>query len=122
MFATLPSVLPLVRRGALRGLGVTTAARSSFLPDVPTIAESGLSGFDMSEWFALLMPARTPANIIRRVHEDTATALAHPPVKQRLAELSVSVMSSTPGELARFVRQEMDKWGPVIKAANIKAE
>jgi tripartite-type tricarboxylate transporter receptor subunit TctC len=122
MFATLPSVLSLVRNGSLRGLAVTSTARSSFLPDVPTIAESGLPGFDMSEWFALLMPAKTPVEIIRRVHETTMAALAHPPVKQRLEELSTSVTPSTPEELASFVKREMNKWGPVIKAANIKAE
>jgi tripartite-type tricarboxylate transporter receptor subunit TctC len=122
MFATLPSVLSLVRSGSLRGLAVTTAVRSSFLPDVPTIAESGLPGFEMSEWFALLMPAKTPVEIIRKVHEDKTAALAHPPVRQRLEELSTSVTPSTPHELASFIKHEMDKWGPVIKAANIKAE
>lgn len=122
MFATLPSTLSLVRSGTLRALAVTTAARSPLLPDVPTIAESGLPGFDMSEWFALFMPVKTPAEIVRQVHKTAMTALAYRPVKQRLEELSASVTPSSPAELATFIKREMSKWGPVIKAANIRAE
>jgi tripartite-type tricarboxylate transporter receptor subunit TctC len=122
MFATLPSVLSLIRTGSLRALALTTAERSSFAPDVPTIAESGVRGFDMSEWFALFAPVRTPDEIVRRVHDDVVAALGHPPVKQRMSEIAASVMTSTPAELSAFLKQEMDKWGPVIRDANINAE
>jgi tripartite-type tricarboxylate transporter receptor subunit TctC len=122
MFATLPSARPLIESDAIRALAVTSVARSTFAPNTPTIVESGLAGFDVSDWHALFMPAKTPADIVRKVHDDTVTALAHPPVKQRFGELAVEVVTSTPAEATAYLKSEMEKWSQVIKGANIKAE
>jgi tripartite-type tricarboxylate transporter receptor subunit TctC len=121
-FGTLPSTLPLVRGGQLRALAVTSAQRSVFAPELPTIAESGVPGYDYSSWYALYVPAKTPADIVRKLHDDTVAALAHPQVKQRLAEIATAITPSTTAELAALLKSDMDQWGPIIKAANIKGE
>ena len=122
MFATLPSVLPQIESGAIRALAVTSASRVPFAPSIATIAESGLPGFDVSDGHSLYVPAKTPAEIVTKVHGDVHAALAHPPVKQRLEELAVAVVTSTPAELSAYLKSEMQKWGALIKEANIKAE
>jgi tripartite-type tricarboxylate transporter receptor subunit TctC len=119
-FAVMASGLPLVQSGQLRALGVTTAARVPTAPEVPTIAEAGVPGYDTSSWFAFFVPARTPPDIIRKMHSDTVAVLAEPPIKAKLDALGVVVIGSTPQELGAHLKAEMDKWGPVIKAANIK--
>ncbi len=122
IFANFPSTLPYVQSGQLRGLAVTTAARQPEVPDLPTIAESGLPGFDVSSWFALFVAAKTPKDIVAKLHHDAVAALHHPPVKQRYAQLGATVVASTPAELAAHLRSEMERWGPVIKAAGIKVD
>jgi tripartite-type tricarboxylate transporter receptor subunit TctC len=119
-FAVMASGLPLVQSGQLRALGVTTATRVPTAPEVPTIAEAGVPGYDTSSWFAFFVPARTPPDIIRKMHSDTVAVLAEPPIKAKLDALGVVVIGSTPQELGAHLKAEMDKWGPVIKAANIK--
>jgi len=104
MFAVMPTVLPQIRAGQLRALGVTTARRVPQMPELPTLAESGVPGFDVSGWFALFMPARTPAEIVRRVHVDAVAALADPSIRGRLESLGIVVIGSTPGELAAHLR------------------
>jgi len=118
MFANIGSVLPLIQGDKLRGFAVTTAKRTPALP-VPTIAESGLPGFDVSSWYAFLAPARTPPDVIRKMHADTVTALTDPVTKDRLEQLGVVVAGSAPQELAAHLQVEMEKWGPIIKAAGI---
>jgi tripartite-type tricarboxylate transporter receptor subunit TctC len=118
----LPSTLPLVRNGQLRALAVTSAERSEFAPELPTIAESGVPGYNYSSWYALYVPARTPGGIIQKLHDDTVAALLRSAVKQRLAEIATVVTPSTPAELATLLRSDMELWGPIIKAANIKGE
>ena len=103
----------------MRALAVTTAKRSPAAPDVPTLAESGLPGFDVSGWYAFFVPTNTPAPIVRKIHADTAAALADPAIRGRLEELGLFVVGSTPAELGRFLKSEMDKWGPLIKEAGI---
>ncbi len=119
MFNTIGTALPLVRGRQLRGLAVTTAARFRTAPDLPTIAESGVPGFDVSSWFAFFVPAKTPPEIIRKLHADTASVLAEPAIKQRMEHLGVAPGSSTPAALAAHLKSEMDKWGPIIKQAGI---
>jgi tripartite-type tricarboxylate transporter receptor subunit TctC len=119
MFNNIGAVLPLIQGGKLRGLAVTTAKRTPAVPHMPTIAEAGVPGFDVSSWYALLAPARTPPEIIRKMHEDTVAALSDPTTKERLEQLGVVVVGSTPEELAAFLKAEMDKWAPVIKEAGI---
>ncbi|MEA2960193.1 MAG: hypothetical protein QOI46_291, partial [Alphaproteobacteria bacterium] len=103
-----------------RALGVTTASRVPTAPEVPTIAESGVPGYDTSSWFAFFVPAKTPSEIVRKMHADTVAALAEPAIKAKLDQLGVMVVGSTPDELGAHLKTEMEKWAPVIKAANIK--
>ena len=115
------SSLPLARQGQLRALAVTTAKRLSVAPDVPTMAEAGVSGVEVSSWSAFFVPARTPQEIIRKIHTDTVAALAESAVREKLEQGGVVVIGSTPDVLASFLRSEMDRWGQVIKESNIRA-
>ena len=119
-FAVMASGLPLAQSGQLRALGVTTATRVPTAPEVPTIAEAGVPGYDTSSWFAFFVPAKTPSEIVRKMHADTVAALAEPAIKAKLDQLGVMVVGSTPEELGAHLKTEMEKWAPVIKAANIK--
>ncbi len=119
-FAVMASGLPLVRAGQVRALGVSTANRQPIAPDVPTIAEAGVPGYDTSSWFAFFVPAKTPPEIVRKMHADTVAAMAEPAIKAKLDALGVIAVGSTPDALAAHLKAEMAKWGPVIKAANIK--
>jgi tripartite-type tricarboxylate transporter receptor subunit TctC len=119
-FAVMASGLPLVQAGQLRALGITTATRVEQAKDVPTIAEAGVPGYDTSSWFAFFVPAKTPPEIIRKMHADTVTALADPQTKTKLDALGVIPVGSTPEALGAHLKTEMEKWAPVIKAANIK--
>jgi len=119
-FAVMASGLPLVRSGQLRALGVTTAARVAAAPEVPTIAEAGVPGYDTSSWFAFFVPAKTPPEIIHKMHADTVAALAEPQIRAKLDALGVVVVGSTPVQLGTHLKAEMERWAPVIKAANIK--
>jgi tripartite-type tricarboxylate transporter receptor subunit TctC len=119
MFNNTGAVLPLIQSGKLRGLAVTSAKRTPAAPDLPPIAESGVPGFDVSSWYALFAPLKTPPEIVRKMNADTLAALTDATTKARLEQLGVAVIGSTPEELGRFLKAEMDKWGPVIKDANI---
>ena len=120
MFNNTGAVLPLIQSGQLRGLAVTTAKRSNAMPDVPTIAEAGVPGFEVSSWYAVFAPARTPPDIIAKANADIVAAINHPVTKERLEQLGVVVLGSTPDGLAAHLKSEMDKWGPVIRDAAIK--
>lgn len=119
-FAVMGSGLPLVQSGQLRALAVTTDKRMASAPDVPTIAESGVPGYDSSSWFAFFAPAKTPAAIVRKVQADTAVVLRDPAVKARLEQIGMVIVGSTPEEMAASLKGDIAKWGPVIKAAGIK--
>ena len=103
-FDNMPSIIGHVRAGAVRALAVTTRERVPVVPDLPTIAEAGVPGFDVSSWFGFFVPVRTPQEIIARLNADT------------------NARGTTPGELAAFLKSEIDKWGPVIRDARIKVE
>lgn len=122
MFNNIGAVLPLIQAGKLRGLAVTTAKRAVAVPELPTIAESGVSGFDVSSWYAFFLPAKTPPEIVRRASADTAAAIKDPATKEKLEKLGVVVVGSTPQALAAHLKSEMDKWGPVIREAGIKGD
>jgi tripartite-type tricarboxylate transporter receptor subunit TctC len=121
MFNVMSSVLPQVRAGQMRGLAVTTAKRVPAAADFPTFAEAGLPGFEVTGWFGFFVPAKTPPDIVAKIHADTSTALADPVLRGRLEDLGIVVVGSTPAELAAFLKAETDKWGPVIKEAGIRA-
>jgi tripartite-type tricarboxylate transporter receptor subunit TctC len=118
MFNNIGAVLPLIQGSKLRGLAVTTATRAPALPELAPIAET-VPGYDVSSWYAIFAPAKTPPEIIAKLHADIAAALADTATKQRLEQLGVIVVGSTPAELAAFFKREMDKWGPLIKEAGI---
>jgi tripartite-type tricarboxylate transporter receptor subunit TctC len=119
-FAVMASGLPMVQAGKLRALAVSTAKRQATAPDVPTIAEAGVPDYDTSSWFAFVVPAKTPPEIIRKMNADTVAVLREPAIKARLDKLGVIVVGSTPEALGAHLKDEMAKWAPVIKAANIK--
>jgi tripartite-type tricarboxylate transporter receptor subunit TctC len=120
-FNTTGSLLQTVRSGQLRGLAVTTAQRFPTAPELPTIAESGIPGFDVSSWYSLWVPAKTPPDIIAKLNAATVTALAEGAVRARFETLGVVVESSTPQGLGALLQSEIEKWGPIIKAAGISA-
>jgi len=121
-FAVMASGLPLAQQGQIRALAVTTASRAAMAPDIPTIAESGVNGYDMSSWFAFVVPAKTPAAIVQKIQADTAAVLKEPAIKERLDKLGVVIVGSTQAELAAHLKAEMERWEPVIKRANIKVQ
>jgi len=112
----------MVRNGQLRGLAVTSAERVPAAPDLPTFAEAGMPGFDVSSWVELFVPARTPAAVVNKIHADVVNALSDSAIKRKLEDVGVAVVASTPARLSAFLEAEMDKWGPVVKDANIKPE
>lgn len=122
IFADISTTLPQVRAGAANGLAVSTAKRSSLAPDLPTIAEAGLPGYDLAAWFAAFVPARTPKPIIDKLHEAFVAALNDPPVQEKLLKAGIEPEASTPDELKAFVASEIGKWAAIVKAAGIQPE
>jgi tripartite-type tricarboxylate transporter receptor subunit TctC len=121
-FAVMASGLPLAQQGQLRALAVTTATRAPMAPDVPTLAESGVPGYDMSSWFAFVVPAKTPPAIVAKIQSDTAAVLKEATIRERLDKLGVIIVGSTQAELAAHLKAEMERWEPVIRRANIKVQ
>lgn len=117
MMSTLPVVIQHVKAGRLRALAVTTKVRSRAAPELPTIAESGLPGYEMSQWFGLLAPARTPAASISRLNAEVVKAMNIPDVRERLTAQGVDAVATTPQEFAFHINSEMEKWAKVIKAS-----
>ncbi|MCR0985340.1 Bug family tripartite tricarboxylate transporter substrate binding protein [Roseomonas populi] len=115
----LPSYVPLAKEGKIRALAVTTAQRSSDLPDVQTVQEAGFQGFEASAWYALAAPAGTPAEIVGRLNAATNAFLGSEKGKDALARLSMQGVGGTPAELKEFIAAELRKWGPVVRDANI---
>jgi len=121
-FSPISAALPLVRDGRLVALGVSSAKRSSALPNVPTIAASGLPGFDYNLWVGMFAPAGTPADIVEKINRDVNRVLREPDVKERMTALGAEAMMMTPAEFDKFVRIEMDDAAKVVKAAAIKVQ
>ena len=122
MFSPIAVVLPLVREGKLRALAVTSLRRSSAAPELPTIAESGYPGFEVTVWNGLLAPARTPATIVRKLHLETVKALALPDLRAKLADLGLEGIGNSPDEFAAVIKSEIPKWAKVIKESGIKPD
>jgi tripartite-type tricarboxylate transporter receptor subunit TctC len=115
LFVTVPPALPHVKSGRVRVLALTGAKRIAALPDVPTIAEAGIPGFEISLWVGVLAPAGTPESVVTRLHGEIVRALAVPDVRERIAGLGAEVVGSTPQELDRYIRAEIARWSKVIK-------
>jgi tripartite-type tricarboxylate transporter receptor subunit TctC len=122
MFDNMPSAIQHVRNGRLRALAVTTAKRSPELPDVPTIAEAGVPGYEATSWFGMLAPAGTPAPIVARLHGALVKVLAQPEVKKKLAEQGAEACSEKPEQFAAFIRSETAKWSKVVKDSGARAD
>ncbi|ARO31642.1 bordetella uptake domain-containing protein [Rhizobium sp. NXC14] len=122
MFDNLPSSSSHIKAGTLRALAVTTAERAPSFPDVPTIAESGIPGYETYTWNALFAPANTPGEVVTRLNASANKALKDPAVAARMKEFSATIVGSTPEELSAHVKAELAKWGPVVKGANIQME
>lgn len=121
-FGNMSAALPQVRAGRVRALAVTSPQRSPAAPEIPTMAESGVSGCEISEWNALLAPAGTPPSVIDRLNADLVKILRDDDIKARFADLGAQTIGSTPTELAAFLRGEQAKWAEVVRAAGIKIE
>jgi tripartite-type tricarboxylate transporter receptor subunit TctC len=123
MFDNLPSALPQIKAGKLTALAVTSGERSAALPDVPTIAEAGpVKGYEASSWFGLLAPAGTPPDIVNRLQQETAKALATPGLKERLLSQGAIPGGNTPAQFAQFIASESRKWAQVVKTSGAKVD
>jgi tripartite-type tricarboxylate transporter receptor subunit TctC len=121
-FTTTPSCIFQLKAGRLRGLAVSTAQRSPFLPDLPTVAEAGVPGYDTSAWYALMVPTGTPKEVITRVNAETAKVITLPDVKGRLDATGMVPSTSSPEELGRKIHAEIAKWAKVVNALNLTAD
>jgi tripartite-type tricarboxylate transporter receptor subunit TctC len=121
-FATMPSAVGYVRAGRLRGIAVTTEKRSPSMPDLPTIAETGVKGYEAGSWYGLSAPAGTSKDIIARLHAETVKVMALPDVKERLFNAGFEVVTSNPEQFAAFTRSEIQKWGKLVRATGLKIE
>lgn len=122
MFDNMPSALPLVKSGELRAIGVTSATRSAAAPNIPTIAESGLPGFETTSWFALLAPAGLPKEVLARINAETLRVMALPDVREKLAALGLDLAPGTPEALASHIQAETTKWARVVKESGAKPD
>ena len=121
-FATLPAALPHVKSGKLAAVAVTSARRSPAVPDLPTVAESGVPGYEASTWYGVLAPARTPAGAIERLHGDIVRILAQPEFRERLQAQGFDLVGSSPEEFRAAIQSEIAKWGKVVRDAGIRTE
>ncbi len=122
MIDTINTVLPYVRDNRLRGLAVTSAKRSPVLPDLPTLAEAGISGFEAAAWQGIVVPTGTPNEIIQKLNAEVNKALAHPDIRSRLAAQGADILGGTPAEYAAYLRSEMPRWAKAVKDSGAKAE
>jgi tripartite-type tricarboxylate transporter receptor subunit TctC len=116
------TAVPHVRSAKLRGLAVSGAQRSPMAPDVPTAAEAGLPGYEASPWYGLMVPARTPPEIVSRLHAESVKALNRPDVKDRFGATDMVPVGSTPEQFGNYLNSEIAKWGKLVKASNLRPE
>jgi tripartite-type tricarboxylate transporter receptor subunit TctC len=122
MFDNMPSALPVVKEGKLRAIGVTSSKRSASAPEIPTIAEQGLPGFEATSWFAVFAPAGTPRPVVEQLHAELVRIFNLPDVQQKLRTLGLDPILGGPDELARVQQAEIAKWAKVVKDSGAKAE
>ena len=122
MFVVSPASVPQIKAGRLRGLAVTTLKRSPAVPDLPTMVEAGVADFEAPAWNGMMVPAKTPRDIINKLQAEATKSLKLPDVQERIAALGFEAVGNTPPEFARFLKAELDKWARVAKATGAKAE
>ena len=122
IFPTMPSAMPFIKSGRLRPIAVTSAKRSPAAPDIPTIAESGLPGYEATSWYGILAPARTPREIVARLHEVLVSIIGSPDMKDKLAAQGLDPVGNTPQQFAAVIKSEIAKWAKVVKASGAKPE
>jgi tripartite-type tricarboxylate transporter receptor subunit TctC len=122
MFDNTPNVLPHVRAGKLKALAVSSKKRSGLAPDIPTVDEAGVPGYDVSVWFGVLTVAGTPREIVQRLNSEMVKILTSPQVKERFAKMGVEVVAGTPAEFSEFLKAEVARWAKVVHDAGIKAD
>jgi len=122
MFDSVSSAKPHIDSGRLKALAVTTTKRSSVLPNVPTLSEAGLKGYELNGWYAVFVPAKTPRAIVDRLNAEITNAIKHPDVAKRFAQLGAEPVGSSPEELAKYLDSEMKRWPDIIRARNISAD
>jgi tripartite-type tricarboxylate transporter receptor subunit TctC len=120
MFSTTIGILPRVRSGQLRGLAVSSSKRIAAAPDLPTVAEAGLAGFDVVAWFGFFAPSGTPAAVVERLAGETRAALAAPDLRKRLVDFGAEPLGSTPAEFGAYVEAEYRRWGAFAKESGIR--
>lgn len=121
VFATGASAVPQIKAGRIKGIAVTTIKRSALVPDIPTISEAGLKGFDANNWYGIVVPAKTPRNIIDRLNKETARILNMPDIKTLLFNQGLDVAPGTPEQFGAYIKSEKAKWAKVIKDSGAKA-
>jgi tripartite-type tricarboxylate transporter receptor subunit TctC len=122
MAGTMVTTVPQIRAGRLRGLGVTTTTRNSAAPEIPTVAEAGLPGFESVQWYALLAPANTPRDIVNRLHKEMVAILQMPTIKERFATDGAEPVANTPEQFAAYIKTELAKWEKVARNAGIEKQ
>jgi tripartite-type tricarboxylate transporter receptor subunit TctC len=122
IFSSAPPALPHVASGKLRALAVTSAKRSSVSPDLPTVSESGLPGFEVINWYGVLAPARTPKSIVDKLNAEITRITNMPDVKERLSTVGIEALSSTPAQFAAFIKEETAKWAKVVKFSGARLD
>ncbi len=122
MFELMPSAMPHVKSGRMRALAVTSRSRSPIAPDLPTVAEAGLPGYEVGSWFGLCAPAQTPRAVLDKINADLNAQLGTPEMQQRILGLGAQPLSMTPDEFSRFVRAEISKWSKVVKDSGATAQ
>ena len=121
-FASSPAAVPFVKAERLRGLAFTGLKRSDQIPEVPTLDESGLKGYEISGWYGIYGPARLPGPIVKRLYEATRAVMQHPDTRKTYAEINIESRGTTPEEFVRFLRDDLEKYGKVVKAAGIQLQ
>jgi tripartite-type tricarboxylate transporter receptor subunit TctC len=122
MFGNLPTMLPAVRSGKLRAIAVSSLQRAEAAPDIPTVAESGLPGFEALTWFGLFAPHGTPAPIVTRLYDEVHASLSDPATIERLKAQGLTLVGSNPGQFRKYMQAESVKWGKLVQSAKIKPE
>ena len=122
VFIGIPAALPHIKAGKLRALALVAPQRSPALPEVPTVAEAGLKDFEVTTWYGIMAPSGTPRPIVSRLNAELVKIMHTPEVKERLAGMATDPLTSTPEEFAAYLKQEIAKWGEVVRKANLKAD